>query len=102
LENRQGAQAVKVLDMAIDNRPDEPILYRLRSRAYAAAGNEGNAQLDLAEAHYLNGQLENAVQQLQTALRSEKLDFYDASRIQAKLRNIKTELVEEKKAARKG
>ena len=58
--------------------------------------------MDLAESNYLNGQLEKAVQQLQAALKSDKLEFYDASRIQAKLRELRDELVEEKKAERKG
>lgn len=102
LEQRRPAEAEKILAQALERRPDEPNLYELRSRAAAAAGRKGDAHLYLAETHYLSGQLEQAVQQLQTALRSEKLDFYDASRIQAKLRAYKEELAEEKKASRKG
>lgn len=102
VQNGQASRAIKVLDRAIEQRPDKPALYELRSRAYLATGNQGNAHLDLAESHYLNGQLEKAVQQLQAALKSDKLEFYDASRIQAKLRELRDELVEEKKAERKG
>jgi len=96
LEHGSPKKAKKVLDRALKRRPDEPSLYRLRSRAEAKLGQKAEAHLDLAEAHYLDGQLERAEQQLEVALRTEKFDFYQSSRLQAKLDRIKEELKAEK------
>jgi predicted Zn-dependent protease len=101
LARGRGAQTTDALDRAIEERPEEPRLYRLRSQAAAAAGNKGEAYLFLAEAHHLSGQLENAVQQLEAALRTEKLDFYLSSRLQAKLEALKREQELEKEAKKR-
>ena len=96
LEHGQPARADRALEQALKRRPDEPSLYMLRSRSAAGAGNKGDAHLFLAEAHYLNGQLEQAEQQLEVALRSGNFDFYENSKLQAKLAHIKGELKAEK------
>lgn len=101
LEHGRAEQAARALDDALMRRPDEPGLYKLRSRAASAMGHTADAHLFLAEAHYLNGQLERAVQQLEVATRDKQLDFYDASKLQAKLRSIRAELKAEKKAKKK-
>ncbi len=80
------------LDQALERRPDEPELYRLRSRAAAAVGKNAEAHLFLAEAYYLNDQLEKARQLLEVGLRDKQLDFYAASKLQAKLQEIKDEI----------
>ena len=101
LEHGQPGKAEKALERALKRRPDEPALYKLRSRAEAAQGNRADAHRYLAEAHYLNGQLERAKQQLEVALRGEQFDFYDAAKLQAKLEDIKSELKEEKERKKK-
>ena len=96
LEHGRPRRAEKAVEQALKRRPGEPALYKLRSRAAAAQGNKADAHLYLAEAHYLNGQLERAEQQLEVALRTGQFDFYDASKLQAKLDRIKSELKAEK------
>jgi predicted Zn-dependent protease len=96
LEHGKPARAEKALEKALKHRPDEPVLHQLRSRVAAARGQKADAHLYLAEAHYLNGQLEKAEQQLEVALRTEKFDFYATSQLQAKLDRIKDELQAEK------
>jgi len=98
LEQRRPAQAVGPLDQALEHHHDEPGLYELRSRVAAATGHRADAYLFLADASYLNGQLENAVQQLGVALRSEHFDYYDESKLRARLGEINRELKAEKDA----
>jgi predicted Zn-dependent protease len=100
LEHGKGATAIPALDEALKLHPEQPSLNRLRARAAEAAGNTGDAHLYLAEADYLNGRLESAAQQLRAALRTEKLSFYQASRMQAKLEQIKNDLKARKEAAK--
>lgn len=95
-------QAEKILDEALARRKDQPSLYQLRSRAAAALGKRQEAYLFLAEAHILDGQLENALQQLKTALRLPQLDFYDKAKIQAKLKQVEAELKAIKEDSEKG
>lgn len=80
------------LDQALERRPDEPVLLKLRSRAAVAVGKDAEAHLYLAEAHYLNDQLERAQQLLEVGLRGEDLNFYSASKLQAKLQEVKDEI----------
>ncbi len=101
LEHGQPRRADQALELALKRRPDEPTLYKLRSRAAAAQGNKADAHLYLAEAHYLNGQLEMAERQLEVALRGERFKFYDAAKLQAKLDHIKNELKAEKEKKEK-
>jgi predicted Zn-dependent protease len=97
LEGRP-AQAAEALDEALQRRPDEPSLFKLRAEAAANTGNRAEAHLYLAESHVLDGQLETAVQQLEVAVRDEKLNFYEGAKLQAKLREIKRELKSEREA----
>jgi len=96
LEHQRTEQAIPMLDEALLRRPHTPALHELRSRAAARLGRETDAHIHLAEAHHLRGQLEKAVQQLQAALKNEQLDFYQSSRLQAKLKTLKSELEAEK------
>jgi predicted Zn-dependent protease len=102
LEQGLPAQAVKPLDEALERYQDEPRLYELRSRVAAATGQRADAHLFLADASYLDGQLEKAVQQLGVALRTEHFDYYDESKLRARLGEINRELKAEKEAEKKG
>lgn len=94
-------KTAKVLDDALLRRPSEPALYQLRSRVAQALGQNAEAHLFLADAHYLNGQLESAAQQLEVALRNKDFAFIESARMQAKLKQIKEELKAEKAAREK-
>ncbi len=89
------------LDRALEHRPDEPVLFKLRSRAAAAMGKDADAHLYLAEAHYLNDQLEKAKQLLEVGLRDKQQDFYSASKLQAKLQEVKDEIKLQKEINKK-
>jgi predicted Zn-dependent protease len=96
LRHDHAQAAARILDEAISRRPEEPSLHHLRSRAAAALGDKKNAYLFLADAHVFSGQLENALQQLESAIRLEGLDFYDKAKMQAKIDRIRAEIKAEK------
>jgi len=66
--------------------------YALLARAASASGRPAEGHEYLAEYEYALGRLAPAVLQLEIALREHDLDFYDSSRLEARLRDIKSEL----------
>jgi beta-barrel assembly-enhancing protease len=101
LDQGQLGGSARLLDQALEQHSDEPLLYQLRSRVAAAAGQRADAHLFLAQANYLNDQLETAVQQLEVALRTEHFDYYDESKLRARLSDIKRDLKAEKEAKKR-
>jgi beta-barrel assembly-enhancing protease len=69
-------------------------IYRLLARAAGAAGALTEGHRAMAEFHYLNGQTETAIEQLSLALRSAS-DFYESSRIEARLQQLREEAAQE-------
>jgi len=91
IQAEQYDKAVELLQLITLLRPDDDQVYK---RLAEAAGKNK----DLATAHayqadylYLNGRLEAAIKQLEIALRQENLDFYLASKLEAKLQNLRDE-----------
>jgi predicted Zn-dependent protease len=76
-----------------------PAYYRLLAQAYQDTGVIAEAQLALAEHYYLSGQTALAVEQLKQARQLKKLDYYIASRIEARYVELKRELQEEEAVA---
>ena len=72
-----------------------PGYYQLLAQAQQALGDTGTAHLSMAEFYYQNGQTGLAVEQLKQARRLS-LSFYLASRVEARLLQLETELREEK------
>jgi predicted Zn-dependent protease len=72
-------------------RDDEPRVHRLLARAVADQGKEALSHEHLSEYYYLQGDLESAVTQLEIALRSPALAFYDASRLESRLARLRAE-----------
>ena len=78
--------------------PSHPTYYRLLAQAYQETGAPAESQLALAESYYLDGQTALAVEQLKQARQQKKLDYYMASRIEARYNQLKQELREEQEA----
>lgn len=74
-----------------------PNYYDLLARAYQLTGTLAKAHFALAEKYYLMGQTNQAVEQLKLARKKVK-DFYLASRIEARYKELQLELLEEQKA----
>lgn len=85
------ARVLKILDdykrLLALNAP----LLRILAEALEAQGHEAESQATLAEYFYHRGDLDGAVQQLTQASRHPGNSFYQASRIEARLKAIKKE-----------
>jgi predicted Zn-dependent protease len=94
LVNGSPREALQLLEKQLELRPEDLSVYRLAARAAGESGEETRGYLYLAEYHYLNGELETAVQQLRNAVKNNAIDYYLDARISARLRTLEDELRE--------
>ncbi|EDN66939.1 Peptidase M48, Ste24p [Beggiatoa sp. PS] len=78
---------------------NNPYYHRLLARAYQEIGEKAQAHLALAENYYLIGYTRLAIEQLESARQINNIDFYLASRIDARLEEMQEELFELHKAS---
>lgn len=69
-----------------------PRLYKLLSETQAKLNKPAASHQSLAEHYYLLGQTHEAINQLEISLKIPKIDFYLISRLEARLKEFKTEL----------
>lgn len=72
-------------------------LYGLQAKFYAAMGKRLQQHRAQAEFYYLQGQLGPAIEQLQFAQQSTDGDFYEQSAVDARLRELRKQRLEEDK-----
>jgi predicted Zn-dependent protease len=98
----QPGRALTALQQASALRPDDGSIYKQMADAAIKADQPAKAHGYRAEYHYLNGQLEPAIHQLEYALRDPNLDFYEAARLEARLKDIKAEKKASDKQKKRG
>lgn len=98
LMQNQPSRAIQPLDQALASHPKESSLYELRAQIANASGQKADAHLFLAEASFLNGEIEAAVQRLGTALRMEHFDEYGELKLRSRLAELEQELEQDKDA----
>ncbi|MGI9331755.1 MAG: M48 family metalloprotease [Gammaproteobacteria bacterium] len=91
LRANRGAQALDVTNDYARAYGREGRLYKLEADAYAQAGRPVDSQLALAEHLYLDGRLDAAINQLRKASGQTRANFYDGSRIAARLKALEDE-----------
>lgn len=84
-------KAINLLQLITLLRPDDDLVYQRLAEAAGKNQNIAVAHAYQADYLYLNGQLEAAIKQLEIALQQEGIDFYLASRLEAKLQNLQAE-----------
>ncbi len=101
LDSGRFAEAQQTLEEARrrQTRPD-PNLYLMLAQASRGMKREADAHEAMAEYYYLNGQTFEAVEQLTLGKRIPGLDFYQASRIEARLQILEKLALEEKEQQR--
>jgi predicted Zn-dependent protease len=93
-------EAAALLGELAKQRPNDPRIYQLLAKSYAALGSRTQQHRALAEAYYLQGSLPAAIEQLQFAQTAGDGDFYTLSAIDARLRELKrlqTEALKDRK-----
>ncbi|MFA7317647.1 MAG: M48 family metalloprotease [Sulfuricella sp.] len=97
LQTGAAAEALALLNGAMKSRDNDARLYMLQAQAYAALGKIVPQHRALAEAYVLQGNLTEAVIQLQIALKTRDGDFYQLSMAEARLRQLREQEKEMRK-----
>ena len=88
------------MDKRLRAAPDDARLYEIQARAYESVGNRAAQHRSQAEAQYRRGNLAAAVDQLEIAVKTKDGNFYDLSSAEARLREMRA-LLENERAAEK-
>lgn len=98
----QPIPARQVLQDYLRTREPRPLVYKLLAQAENDAAAPIESKQALAEYAYLSGQTQSAIEYLTQALNlTKKDDFYRASRIEARLKELKSEAVQQQAAQQK-
>lgn len=95
------AEAVALAKRELQLTPADVRLLRLLAQAYALQGQRMLQHRTLAEADWLEGDLDAAILQLEIAQRAGDGDFYEASQVDARLRELRQRKAEEARLERK-
>ena len=99
---KQYEKAQLFLDNQLQLRPSDYKLHGLQARNYAAQGKRLQQHRAQAEFYMLQGQLGQAVEQLQYAQQATDGNFYEQSAVDARLRELRRLQAEEAKLRRGG
>jgi predicted Zn-dependent protease len=82
--------AEALINHTLEERRSDARLWQMLAQAQSALGKTAQAHLSMGEHYALLGAWPTAIEQLQLAQRSRQLSFYEASRIDARLRELRT------------
>ena len=88
LQNQRYKEALKLLDVQVNLNGDDPKLYDLEARAYAALGKPQEEHHMLAYYHILHGDLGGTIEQLELAKQAGN-DYYQLSTIETELKQYR-------------
>jgi predicted Zn-dependent protease len=91
LRNGQARAALAILDDYSHVYQKDAALYRLEAEAYRQAGKVMDSRMSLAEHYYQSGELDAAIHQLRLAANEPGGDFYQTSRVDARLKELQQE-----------
>lgn len=97
LAGQRADEAVKFIAADVQGHTTDYKMRSLQAKAYAMQGKQLRQHWALSEAYALQGQLLAAIEQLQLAQKSPDGDFYDRSQVDARLRELKAQHMEEMK-----
>lgn len=89
ISHGRGEDALSLLRPLTRRRPDSGVLFTLYAQAARESGDRVETHRALADYHRLNGELEQAIEQLEIALRQPGLTPVQGEQIRAKLRQLK-------------
>lgn len=100
LEARLPAEAIKVTQDELLNYPSDARMHALQAKTYAVLGKRLQQHRAQAEAYALQGQVPDAVEQLELAQKSGDGNFYEQSQVDSRLRELKKRMADDAKLAR--
>ncbi|TAG82593.1 MAG: M48 family peptidase [Betaproteobacteria bacterium] len=87
-------RALSLLESTLSKFPNDPQLYALAARASADLGLKQKQHKNLGEQYYLQGALRAAIDQFDLASKANDGDYYQASFVEARAREVKRELAQ--------
>jgi predicted Zn-dependent protease len=96
---KQADNALKVLKLKQVLYPDDPYLYDIMARAYAMQNKLLLSHQAQGEAYYRRYDLKRAIEQMDLAVKATDGDFYQTSIVEARLKQLRVMMGEEKKAS---
>ena len=91
LRTDKAERALVMLDDYSRLYAKDAALYRLEAEAFRLTGKVMNSRMALAEYYYRTGELNGAIHQLQLASNEPDGDFYQSSKLDARLKELKAE-----------
>lgn len=88
-------EAADFLSEVLRTRRGDPELFRLQAEAWSRLGDDARAHRAAAEQFALLGGLPAAIEQLRRARQAGTLDFYTGSQVDARLRELQAEYLQE-------
>jgi len=85
-------KAQHILLTRIENQPGNPVLYHLLADSEAKLNNNAGTHAAMGQYYYHIGLTHQAIEQMKLALKSKGLDFYNTTRIEARLQSYQEEL----------
>ena len=89
-----GRRAQSILRPLLTGNAEDPLFQKTFGRASELAGDESRAGEAYAEAAWLNGRAEDALNQLNALLKRNDLSYIQRSRIEARIAEITPEVLE--------
>ena len=86
--------AYEILQTQNHSSTKTPKRYKLLSETQAKLNKTAESHQSLAEHYYLLGQTHEAIKQLEISLKIPKIEFYLTSKLEARLKEFKTELLQ--------
>lgn len=100
LKSRRFDEAQRFIERQLQVYPQDVRLHRLRAEAYAGQGRQAQQHQSLAESFALQGMTAEAIEQLTLAQKAGDANFYEMSAIDARLRELKRQRIEEMRERR--
>lgn len=89
-------KAMQLLQPHLHRRPSDIALYALYAQGAQRTGDSAAMHSAMAEYYYLNGDLEQAIQQVELGIRSPGSTPYQQAQLQARMKQFKQELLSQK------
>jgi predicted Zn-dependent protease len=101
LKHDEAAKAAAFVSQQLIRYPSDGQLHQIAARIYAALGKPMLEHQHQAEYYAWLGNLQGAITQFELATKARDADFFQSSVVESRLRQLRNELEEQKKAAQK-
>ncbi|MDE3207297.1 MAG: M48 family metallopeptidase [Pseudomonadota bacterium] len=91
IDTKHYNQAIRADDTALESHPHDDVLYQLKAQVYSRLDENALQHKAQAEAYYYEGNIRAAIDQLQIARNSKRVNYFTLASIQSRLKHFKEE-----------